>query len=363
MKYLIYTLLCLIPFVPAAGAQLELVTDSFFPADLEFPELRQTSEVVFEDPARLAKLDYGRLWGDVGFEKYAQRVYEVSKTGTLSIEIVSLKDYRAAYSLLTLLRDSNLRDGPPGDAYTAAADGIRFAKRRDWIRMRASGVPEDLLKRVAGSVSNRLGPEKQEIPSLISHLPRPGYDASSLRYFPGLESFENFAGSKAGAFLKFQSDVEIAQARYSLGTRSGVLSLLNFPTPQVAEDCYADLTANGARYASAAGGAIYTKRVGPIVAALEGSFDPAAANTILDPIQFRYSVRWIYEKSSSPATIWGVPAGILGTVVRSLFFVVLLCGVSIVAGAAFAFFRFALRGRSSDNILDRQSEITRLRLR
>jgi hypothetical protein len=101
------------------------------------------------------------------------------------------------------------------------------------------------------------------------------------------------------------------------------------------------------------------------VAVLEGTFDPASANKLLSLIKFSYSIRWIYDKGHKSTIIWGVPAGILGTVVKSLLFVVLLCALSIVAGVGFAVFRVVLRGFAPKNFLDRpeRTEITRLRLR
>ena len=348
----------------AAAAQVQMVSESYFPANLEFAEMHPTtSEETFEDPARLSKIDSGRLFADVGFDKYARRDYSVGTSGSLSVEVVTLRDARAAYSALTLLRGSDIQDGPPGDFFTAATDGMRFAQGREWVRIQGRDIPGDLLKRVASSVSNRIGSGRQKAPSLISHLPKLGYDARSLRYFPGMKAYRSYAGGATAEYLKPNSDAEMAQARYSLDDRAGMLFLLSFPTAQVAEEYFANLA--GPQSAEKHGNGLYAKRAGPLVAILDGSFDPSSADRILSSIRFSYSVRWIYEKRVKPTIIWGVPTGILGTVVGSLFFVVLLCGVSMLAGVGFAVVRFVLRGYASDNSPDRleQTEITQLRLR
>jgi hypothetical protein len=361
MKFYFFPLICALAALPftAIIARAQAASDNYFPTDSEFPDLHRNSDIVIEDPSGLSKLADGRLFESVGFEKYAKRTYSSGNSGSLSVEVVSLRDFRAAYSLLTLIRDSNTQIGPPGDAFTMAADGIRFVKKREWVRIQAAGMQDYLLKRVAISISNRLGQDKQGIPSLVSHLPKLGFDASSLRYFPGMKSFETYSGKAAGTLLKLDSDMEIVQARYSLENQTGDLILLSFPTTQAADECFTELT--DSKPVENNENRTYAKRVGPIVALLEGAFDPAWANKILSPIKHRYSIRWILE--NKPTTIWGVPVGILGTVVKSFLFVVLLCVVSIVAGAGLAVFRFVLRGYASHNILDRQSEITRLRLR
>jgi hypothetical protein len=359
MKRHLFILLCALLPMATAIAQMGTPSEAVFPADTEFPELHASSNVLIEDPARLSKLEDGRLFKDVGFVRYAGRTYAIGASGSLSIEVVSLRDSRAAYSLLTLLRNAGIQAGPPGNFFTIADDGIRFAKRKEWVRIRASGSHEDLLKRIAVSVSDRLGQSGQGIPSLVSHLPKLGFDSSSIRYFPDLKSFKTYTGKTGGAIISLNTDMEIVQANYSLENRTGSLSLMIFPTAQVAEACFEELTFS--KSAENNDNTLYGRRVGPIVALLEGSIDPGSADKILSSIKYSYSIRWMED--TKPAIAWGIPAGVLGTVVKSFFFVMLLCIVSILAGAGFAFFRFFLRERTPQNILDRQSEITQLRLR
>jgi hypothetical protein len=349
--------------VAIATAQVELVSENYFPADFEFQELKSvSSDESFTDAARLSKVAGGPLFSDVGFDKYERRVYSVANSGSLSIEVVTLTDSRAAYSLLTLLRSADIQKGPPGDAFTATAGDLRFANGRRWVRIEGSNVPEDLLKRVAVSVSNRISPEQKKPPSLISHLPKPGLDSSSLRYIVGSKSFDTYSSASRTGPLKFTSDMEVAQARYSINNETGVLSLLSFPTSQVAEDYYTGM--NGPASPQTNAPRTYAKKAGPLVAILEGNFDPAAADKVLSSIRFSYSIRWIQQKPEQPKTIWGIPAGILGTVVKSLLFVVVLCGFSVLAGAGFALLRFKLRGYAVKNGTGQseRNEITRLKL-
>ena len=364
MKFRILLIFALLGVCVGAAAQVEFTSGSYFPADLEFRELQKLlSEESFDDPARLSGIEDGKLILDVGFHKYARRTYSLGGAQELSIEIVGLKDTRAAYSLITLLRSSSILDGPPGDACTVAPGMIRISKDRHWIRIRALGAPDDLLKRIAISISNRIGLPQQTPPALISHLPEAGYDASSLRYFPAVAAFESFSGAAAAKSLNLIEDAEIAQAQYTVDNHPGVLFLMNFPTGQVAEN-YFDALGTGVS-SETSSDASYAKRVGPIVAIFKGRIEPASANKFLDSLRYSYSIRWIYEKKNQTNIIWGIPVKILGTVVRSLFFIAILGVVSIVAGAGFAFLRFGLRKRFSRNAPDLPEDggIIRLRLR
>jgi hypothetical protein len=333
-----------------------------FPALSEFPELQKVLfEKSFDEPARLARIEDGQLISAVGFEKYAQRIYSVGKSGELSIAITTLMDFRAAYCLLTLRSTSSIQEGPPGDAFSQSSASIRFFQAKYWVRIDGRNTSEDLLKRLAVSVSNRLGPRGQKPPSLTTHLPATGYDASSLKYFPGLKSFESYSGSQAFNSLKLNFDAEIAQARYALENQIGILTLLNFPTPEVGEEYFANFSA--ASFPEKDRDKIYLKRAGPIVAILKGRMDPGSADKVLHSISHSYSVRWIFEKPKKTRVTWGVPVRILHTVANSLFFVILLCVLAIIAGAGSALFRFARRRRLSRNAPDGQGQTNRLRLR
>jgi|WetSurSiteA1Bulk_404760.scaffolds.fasta_scaffold07914_3 hypothetical protein len=364
MKFPIAIFCTLLGLCVAATAQIELTSNNYFPAELEFHELQKIlSEESFEAPDRLHEIEDGRLILDVGFEKYDRRVYSIGKSDEVAIEVITLKDFRAAYALLTLLRSAGIKDGPPGDAYTITTGSIRFIRDRYWIRIRGQNASEDLLKRIALSVSNRIGPSQQKPPSLISHFPEPGYDASSLRYFPGLQSFKSYSDSEVVKSLNIVPDAEIAQANYSVDNQPGILFLVNFPTGQVADEYFSAF--GNTEFSLAVGAKTYAKKIGPIVAILNGPIDSAAADKFLGALRYSYSIRWVYEKRNNSKIIWGIPVSILGTVVRSMFFIAILCVISVISGTGFAVLRFFLRGHGNKNAPDQpeQTEITRLRLR
>src|SRR6058998_2262174 len=165
-------------------AQTELVQNHFFPADLEFVELRAlVSERELAGVNSLNELPESAVLAEAGFQKYSRRNYETSPAGGLSIEIITLKDAKAAYSLLTLLRSTAPVKGPPGDFGCFDGGRVLFSQANLLVRIQ-SGVPGDLARRVGISVSNRIGRKDRE-PALISHFPKAGYDPASIRYYLG----------------------------------------------------------------------------------------------------------------------------------------------------------------------------------
>ncbi len=355
-------LACLMLIPPAVfpNAQTVLVKEHFFPAELEFKELASVqSESSFSNPESLAEMAEGPLIAEVGFAKCARRIYNTADGGSLMIEVLTLTDPRGAYSLLTLLSTSELVNGPPGAFFSLDASGIVFAQGQFCVRIRGPGQT-DLVKRVAVSVSNRIGSRGMTVPLLISHFP-PGYDPTSLRYFLGPKALESRGGPLTGKFTRFASDLEIAQAKYTFQDQSGVLSLIAFPTSQLAEEYFDTLAGLTERQKDAK---IYSKKAGPLLGILEGGFDANNAERLLSTVRFTYSIRWIYDKHSRRnATIWGVPVGLLGTVVRSLALTAVLCLMSVIAGVAFAVFRILLRGYAPGNIFDRPDRTGMIRLK
>ena len=359
--------LCVLPaflFLPvAAAAQAEFVGRDFFPAEFEFKELGQTrTDLSLDDGSAISTVERGELFVEAGCLRFQSRTFALVNGGSLSIEIATLKDGKGAYSLLTLLRPAPVHEGPPGQYLSEDSDELIFAQGNYWVRVRAEDL--ELTKRVATSVSNRIGVRESCLPPLVKRMPEAGFDPASLRYMLGPKSFQAFG--KEGRGFRFQPapDLEVAQAQYAEWGRTGELTLLGFATGQLAEDFFDSLPGPQIRK-PAGGSSTFAKRVGPLVGILEGTFEPEEADKILGSLEFQYSIRWIFDKNNrSSATVWGVPVSLLGTVVRSLALTALLCVASLFAGFGIAVFRILLRGYAPNNILDRpeRTEIIRLKL-
>jgi hypothetical protein len=340
--FLSMTLLGLLA-APFAAGQTEFISGSYFPANMEFVELIEiTDEDSRDEESELSALQHGPLLLEAGISEYTRRQYGLLGGSALTIEIYTFEDHRGPFSLLTLLGDTSVREGPPGEFLAESVDTLMFAQGPHWVRLQTDAIA-DLMRRVATSVSNRIGGEDEGMPSLVSHLPRDGYDPTSLRYVLGPGAQRDFTQPIGEVYPEFPALVEIAQGRYEVSGDSGNLTLVAFPTPQMAED-YFD---SGIPFHTSAGeveSQMYVRRIGPLLAILEGSFAPESANSLLEPLEFTYSIQWIYDKNNRGfRTVWGVPVGILGTVVRSIFFVVILGASSIVAGAVIAGVRIAFR--------------------
>jgi hypothetical protein len=362
MKTSIFLLTIMAVLLLPGPSQSAPVAAGYFPEDNELGNILHLSKTTeFEDSAKLSGIADGKLISAVGFLKYYQRTYS-GKDTSLDLEIFELLDSRASYALLTLLRKAQIESGPPGDFYAKTSDGICFSQGRRFVRIHSLELPAGIQDKAAVSISKRMAIEHGEPPSVISHLPQSGYDSSSLRYFPAISAYKNYVNGKSAAFINTQYDMEIAQARYFADSRSGMLFLLKLPTPELAEAYFAELAIPSALQAD--GLSVYANRAGPLVAILEGNFDPRSADKLLKSVKFSYSVRWVYEKKNNTKIIWGVPIGILGAVVNSLLFVAILCVASMFLGAIVAVVRYLFSSLSTKHSSgdDNETHISQLRL-
>ena len=328
----------------SAQAQTPSGFSDFFPEASEIDAVSRTFSQAFDDAAGLSKVKDGKLVSDVGFVRYERADY--SGASPLSVEIFTLLDSAAAYSLLTLLGENPVQPGPPGDAFAAGNDGFLFARSRIFVRILGkdgSGAPRELLEKsatVIGSKTDRLSGGAR--PGLIEYFPPDGYDASSLRYFPSRDAYNTWTGGKAPDYINMDYDVEIATARYLAGNRRGTVSMLKFPTPELAEEYYDELAALVATLPN--GLSIYARRAGPLVACLEGDFDPVSAGRLLSGVKFSYSLHWIDENGGNGGrVVWGIPSVILLTVANSLILCLVITIFAVLLGLALGTGNFALR--------------------
>lgn len=357
-------LCCAVCAVAAARAQTYYVPSDYFPSQFEFRELENLqAQEKLQGPDKIKGLEHGNLMVEAGAQGYARRIYQLEGNASLTAEIVTLEDFRGAFSLLTLLGNTGARPGPPGEYCSEAGGTVCFAAGRYWVLVRADSDP-DLARRVSVSIANRIGQHADALPKLIEDLPQPGYQPASLRYFLGTEAIRTLSKPVGSRRLDFPTQVEVAQADYGLDGQAGLLTLVNFPTIQMADDYFErQLPALDIRASTTS--AFYSRRAGPLVAMLEGNFDPRHADRVLEPLKYQYSVKWIYDKNrNSSAGIWGLSYGVMSTVVRSIVLVSLLCLLSVLAGVSLALFRMALRAYAPHNFLDRpeRTELIRLKI-
>ncbi len=361
--YLFWALAAVLSLSAPLFSQTEYVSSSYYPAELEFSELvGLADEVRTESVPDLRGIMPPLPLKEMGFALYSRRVYRTSLGAPLRIEIFTFADSAGSFSLLTHLAPAPLSEGPPGNK-TAVGGGLLVFQQGQFLVRISAGEMEDLAQRVARSISNRIGPRATDVPQLLNHLPDEGIRPASLRYIAGTVSLEVPTHRGIAARLDFPVTVEAVHVECELADTTGVLTVLSFPTMQIADEYFESGVPNES-WQDLQGLRIYARRAGPLIGILAGGFSPASAERLLGSLKYAYTVQWIYDKNNRRGkTVWGVPVVILGTVVRSLLFVASLAGLSVLLGAGFAAFRLGLRRYAPNNPLDRPERTEMIRLK
>jgi hypothetical protein len=207
-------------------------------------------------------------------------------------------------------------------------------------------------------------------PPLPSYLPRQELAAGLTHYSLGPQAYAREGGVLPATLVDFgSSSAEAVTANYSTREGDGQLTLLMYPTPQLAaarlRDIDAFLKAGNTQstwpqaLVESRPGSILTRRSGPIVAVVTGSLPDGTAHKILNQVNYQADV------------VWNNPNGYISDgskVARLLVGIITLAG--ILCGAALLLGLFLGGGRALIRVLrgkpasafEEQNEFIRLNL-
>src|SRR6185312_480564 len=261
-----------------------------------------------------------------GLKRFAKSDYDqaASKEVRAAITVFSFRDASGAISAYDYFRRNGMHSEKLGDEAVASADeellrsGINVAvithSRLGHGEMTA--VADDLIDHLPKAHgTNGISPL---LPTL---LPRRGLDADSVKYALGPAGYAAMNGVLPADAVGFDKNGEAVTAKYRGG---GTLTLLLYPTPQIAGD--------RARAAESAMADAKIRREGPLVAIASGAWPAGAAQKMVDgvhlrtdvsfdrpmPLEFHTEIRKTYSLLQAVAAFCGL--GALAAIVLGLFF-------------------------------------------
>ena len=219
-------------------------------------------------------------------------------------------DATGAYSFYTYLRQG----GHPAPGRRVNPTEVRLSDGHAVVLQGTSVVRAQLhetadLAAVVSALPKIGGPKGQ--PPLLPHLlPTKGLDLMSIRYALGPVSFQTMGGVLPGTNLGWEKSAESATATYSGRGGKGTLTLLLYPTPQIAGDrgrmIEQFVNAEGAGKLDAgkldagkldagkldAGklGTVKMRRVGPLLGIATGAFTAEQAQTLMNELRLHEEI-------------------------------------------------------------------------
>jgi hypothetical protein len=245
---------------------------------------------------------------EYGLVQSATATY-ASAARRLTIHAWRFADATGAFGAFTFYRQPGMHVESIGHEGASAAGHYIFARPsaddKTAIAALASQIPQ-----VAGAAGIP--------PSLPRYLPPAQLDATSVRYAIGPAAWARMGLQLPGSTIDFSQDTEVVTAQYGPAGAQNTLTLLLYPTPQIAGAHLKALDAL-AKFNGFA-----TKRAGPLVAIVSGN--PRSAQQLLGAVHFNDYVTINHPEGYVPegAKLYRLLVGI------TVFVVILMCAALLL---------------------------------
>jgi hypothetical protein len=241
---------------------------------------------------------------EYGFTQFASASY-TQPDNKLSIRAIRFQDATGAYGAFTFYRRDGMQKQDIGN--DAAFDGAHVlfwtgSTLVDATFDHLTAMSAAQLRELADDLPKAAGPSAVA-PPLPKYLPTTALDAASVHYAIGPLAYARRNGVLPPALIDFNRDAEAVTANYSTKNGDGTLTLLMYPTPQLAinreQAIQALLKAGNTPQAAwpqpladSSPVSLLTRRSGPIVAITSGGFSVDEAHKLLNAINYSADVTW-----------------------------------------------------------------------
>ena len=201
----------------------------------------------------------------------------------------------------------------------------------------------DALPRLHGSVA--------ALPPLRNDVPEQFYVPNTARYIEGPVALARLGVPIPSTLVDFGKGAELEFAQYRTSGVNFNLTLISYPTPQIAIE-----RLKAIQGASLGSGSFYFKRSGPLVAVVSGNVDEKDAQSVLANVNYDANVTWTQPTRANARDNIG---NLIITVFTLIGIIVL---VAIVFGFAFGGVRVLAKKLFPDKVFDRPEDVEIIRL-
>jgi hypothetical protein len=273
-----------------------------------------------------------------GLRRFAQSDY----TGGAehgSLTVYQFGDASGAISAYDSFKKPGMRPEKLGDNSVSNGDelllqsGVNVARANFKVgRAEMAALTGELIEHLP-----KVGGPAAMAPLLPTLLPARGFDADSVKYALGPAGYAEMGGVLPPEAVGFDKSAEAVTAK-STAKGGGILTLLLYPTPEIAGEHARSITAAMNRQVAAGGaaksaaGTVMLRREGPLVVMTSGAWPAAEAQKLVDgihlnsevsfdkpmPVEFHAEVKKTYSLLVSIAIFCGI--SLLAMLVLGLFF-------------------------------------------
>lgn len=235
---------------------------------------------------------------EFGLKQFSQGTYHRGSMKA-NVRVMQFADATGAYGAATFYRRQGMKPVEIGNGGAGDAHEIIFWSGSAVVDA-TFDAPDAQIKTALKGLQAELpsaGGSAGVAPSLPGYLPAEFLDRSTVRYAIGPAAYARGGGVLPPEAIDFGRDAEVVTAQYGVHSDRGTLTLIEYPTPQMAIRSEAALNAllkgplpEGLQQSSPA--ALVVRRSGPIVALTSGSFSSAQAQSLIEQVKYRADITW-----------------------------------------------------------------------
>jgi hypothetical protein len=249
------------------------------------------------DPVQADK-DNAPALKEYGFQSAMLATYH-KDTETLTIRAMRFQDLSGAYGAYTYYRGTGWPREDIGTGGASNHNRVLFWKGdvvMDATFSHVSPMSGSELRELAGQLPAPVG-SKALAPPILSTLPKASLDGQSTHYAVGLASYSGAGGVLPPDLVGFDRGAETVTATYSLRSNPAVLTLIDYPTPQMGAAQEAKIrdyikAGNHAQppfpkpLTESDQASLEVRRSGPIVALVSGDAIPDESHKLLQSVHY-----------------------------------------------------------------------------
>jgi len=271
----------------------------------------------------------------------------------IQIKSARFADAGGAYGAFTFYRQPQMHPEKIGDSAVSNNARVLFYRGNVLVDATLDHVTAmsaadlralaDALPRVSGNAS--------ALPSLPANLPQQSLATQTVHYIAGPVGLARLGVPVPAALVDFQKSAEVADAKYRSSLGEANLTLIGYPTPQIAAERLRAFQA-----ASLPGGPFYYKRSGPLVAVINGQVSGSEAESLLASVNYDAEVTLTHPTKPKPRED---RVGFLVTLIVLTIIMVFLAGAF---GVAYGGLRVFLQQRFPNSVFARAGHADFIRL-
>jgi len=356
MQKLIVVFVLAVLLCAGLSAQTTLLPDHFGPWEAEGPAKTLKAQ---ELGANWAQWNGEQVVKESGLSRIEQRAYRNGKD-EVTLRVFTLRDPSSGYEFYTFLLAPGMRNIGLGEDSALSQYDARFLVGNLVVQATLSPdtKPESLSEIIVALKSKA---DSTPLPPLKNYLPTKWRVFGSEKYSLGPEGFRAAMTSlNQGAYADlskeagFQNGAEAMMARYQGEHGSGVLLLLEYPTPQIAENHLHHL--EQALPAAAKKAGVTVERKASMLSLVFAATSAIHAQAIRDEVNYETQVTW--NEPSQTATEPPLAFMLFKIFLYTTVFMV----VATVTGIAFGGFRVLIKHWLPGKVFDRPQDIEVLQL-